>query len=130
VTAEPAPDDVFEPDYGPSRPEDFESTLEARPWHRSEPVGDGRVLRVVWFTGPCPLERVDVEESNDRVTITLYERLPPAFECDGTPIAIPAVGLMRCVEVPLDKPLDSRAVYDGATGEQPSDRLRTTPRRR
>lgn len=121
VTAEAAPDDVFEPDFGPKGPEDFESTLEAIAWHRSEPVGDGRLLKVVWFTGPCALERVDVEERPDRVTITLYERLPPAFDRDGTPIAIPAVGVMRCVDVPLNEPLGSWPVYDGATGSRPPD---------
>jgi hypothetical protein len=121
VVVDRAPDDIFATDDGQKAPEDFESTLAATPWHRSEPVGDGRLLKVVWFTGPCPLERVDVEEDADRVTISLWERMPPAFDSDGTPIGIKAIGFMRCVEVPLKEPLGDRGVFDGATGQQPAD---------
>jgi hypothetical protein len=121
VAVERASDEVFDTDDGPQGPEDFESTLAATPWHRSAPVGDGRLLKVAWFTGPCPLERVDVEEDADRVTITLWERMPPAFDADGTPIGIKAIGIMRCVEVPLARPLGDRRVFDGATGRQPAD---------
>jgi hypothetical protein len=121
LAVERAPDDVFETDDDPKGPEDFESTLAATPWHRCEAVGDGRLLRVVWFTGPCPLERVDVEEDADRVDITLWERMPLAFDTDGTSIGIALIGRMRCVEVPLEEPLGQRRVFDGATGRQPAD---------
>jgi hypothetical protein len=121
VEVQLAPADILEPDDGPRRPADFESSLAAVPWHRSEPVGDGSLLKVLWHTGPRPLERVDVDEQLDRITVTLWERMPPAFERDGTPIAIAAIGIMRCVEVRLTAPLGSRPVYDGATGEQPAD---------
>ncbi len=121
VAVERASDDVFDTDDGPQGPEDFESTLATKPWHRSEPVGDGRRLKVVWFTGPRPLERVDVEEEPDRVTVTLWERMPPAFDADGTPTATRAIGIMRCVEVLLAQPLGDRRVFDGATDQQPAD---------
>jgi hypothetical protein len=121
VVSERAPDDVFDPEHEPKSTEDFESTLTATPWHRSERVGDGRLLKVVWLTGACPLERVDVDEESERVTITLWERRPPAFDVDGTPLAVVAVAVMRCVEVLLNAPLGDRAVYDGATGKQPAD---------
>jgi hypothetical protein len=104
-----------------SGPEDFESTLQVVPWHRSEPAGDGRRLKVLRSTGRCPLERVDGHEAADGVTITLHERQPPAFDRDGTSVGIPMDGYMRCVEVPLSAPLGNRTVYDGATGEQPAD---------
>jgi hypothetical protein len=92
------------------------SVLESRvvpvPWHRSEPTPDALGLKIVWFGGPCPLERVGVDEAVDRVTITLFERMPGI---------VPAVGCVRGVEVRLDSVVGDRAIYDGSTGERPAD---------
>jgi hypothetical protein len=121
TTVEPADEEYLHPEPSPTRPEDFESRLEATRWHRCAAVGDGTLLKVLWFSGIWPLERVDVDERPDRVTITLWERLPPAFDGRGFLVADPLVLKRRCVEVPLRAPLGSRPVYDGATGKLPGD---------
>ena len=118
MTAQPFRDDA-EPT--PSGPDDLESSLVVRPWHRSEPSEDGRLVKIVQVTGLSPLERVDVDEDPDRVTITLYERHPPAFDRDGTPTGTAAVSVTRCVAVPLAAALANRPVYDGATGRRPAE---------
>lgn len=102
-------------------PDDPNGELRAAAWHRFESGGNDKVLKIAWFTGGCPLERVDVEEHPERVTVTLHERYPPAFDRDGVAIGIPAVGMIKCVEVGLDWPLAQRPVFDGATGRQPAD---------
>lgn len=103
----------------PRRPEDYESKLVKKRWQRFEPSSAG--VKLVWWTGPCALERVDVDETDERVTITLSERYPPAFAEGGDPIEVVAIGRIRCVEVTLAQPLAGRAVIDGATGRPPDE---------
>jgi hypothetical protein len=117
LTAIPAyPDDAFDL---PHRPEDYETDLVHTRWHRCEPSAGG--VKIVWYTGPCPLAKVDVEETPERVTVTLWERYPPAFGEGGTPTVIPAIGLTHCVEVPLAAPLGARQAIDGKTGAPPDE---------
>lgn len=47
------------------------TTARAGP-RRGTPAQDRRM------SGPCPLERVDIDEQPERVTITLWERYPPS----------------------------------------------------
>jgi hypothetical protein len=117
LQAEPAYSDEYF-DF-PRTPEDYEPRLVKTRWHHYQPSAEG--AKIIWFTGPCPLERVDVDESLERVTITLWERYPPAFAEDGTPIAIAAIGFIRSVDVRLDAPLNEREVIDGTTGRRPDD---------
>ena len=103
----------------PRSPEDYESQLVAKRWQRAQASPAG--VKIAWFTGPCPLERVDVRETPERVTITLWERYPPSFRPGGVMTAIAAIGITRCVEVPLQQPLATRVVIDGRTGTTPED---------
>jgi hypothetical protein len=117
LQAEPAySDEYFDL---PRSPEDYEPRLVKTRWHHYQPSPEG--AKIIWFTGPCPLERVDVEETPERVTVTLWERYPAAFAEGGTPIAIPAIGLIRSVDVRLEAPLNAREVIDGTTGRPPDD---------
>ena len=68
-----------------------------------------------------PLERVDVDETPERVTVTVWERYPPAFLRDGTPVGIAAIGRIQSVDVVLREPLGTREVIDGTTGRRPDD---------
>jgi hypothetical protein len=122
VAARPAsvPEQYAE-DARPQGPEDYESSLVAAAWYRSETVDDGRRLKVLSFSGSDPLERVDVQEGSDRVTVTLLERHPPRFLPDGTPSAATANIVTKCVEVVLGAALGERVVVDGATGRPPAD---------
>jgi hypothetical protein len=103
----------------PRSPEDYETSLVATRWHHRQASQAG--VKIFWCTGPCPLERVDVDETPERVTITLLERHPPRFAEGGTPYGTVAIGLTHCIEVTLQAPLGSREVIDGATGRAPDD---------
>jgi hypothetical protein len=119
ITVEPAPGDALDPQRVPRSPADYESRLVATRWQRCQPSDAG--VKIAWFTGLPPLERVDVEETGERVTITLWERHPPAFSEGGAPRFVLAIGYIRCVEVPLRAPLGDRELIDGSTGRHPDD---------
>ncbi len=119
VTVAPARGDALAPENVPRSPADYESRLVATRWHRCEASATG--AKIVWSTGARPLERVDLEETGERVTITLWERHPPAFREGGAPVFTLAIGYMRCVAVPLRAPLGAREVIDGATGTRPDE---------
>jgi hypothetical protein len=104
-------------------PRYIESRDVAIPWHRHHPVGDGRLVKVVSMAGPESLQRVDVEELPERVTITFWQHLPAVHLERDTVHASAASAITRCVEVTLTEPLGDRPVYDGATGERP-DQIR------
>jgi hypothetical protein len=78
-------------------------------------------VKIVWFTGPCPLARVDVDETPERVTVTIWEEYPPAFAQGGERYGILAIGMTHCVDVPLRAPLGEREVVDGKTGRPPDE---------
>ena len=83
------------------------------PWTSAEPVGDGRTLRVVWTSGvePCAtLDRVEVDEGRDQVTVTLYEG-PSRASPDAVCIEI---AINKVTEVRLKRPLGDRRIVDGA----------------
>jgi hypothetical protein len=103
----------------PHSPKDYEPKLVRKRWNRCEPSAVG--VKIVWYTGPCPLAKIDVEETPQHVIITLWERCPPRFAQDGTRYGVAAIGLTRCVEVPLAAPLGGRAVIDGRTGAPPDE---------
>jgi hypothetical protein len=119
ITVTPARGDALAPENVPRSPADYESRLVATRWHRCEASAAG--AKIVWSTGARPLERVDVEETGERVTITLWERHPPAFREGGAPVFTLAIGYTRCVEVPLGASLGAREVIDGATGTRPDE---------
>ena len=46
---------------------------------------------------------------------------PPRFAEGGVPYGIAAIGMTRCVEIPLAAPLGGRAVIDGLTRAPPDE---------
>ena len=98
----------------PHGPADFESRVLAADWDGWAPAPGG--MRITWTSGLLPLERVDLEETETRVTITLWERHPPRFREDGSPSLPHAVRMQRSAEVALKAPVGERRVINGATG--------------
>jgi hypothetical protein len=82
-------------------------------WISAKPSPDGRSLRIVWWSGvePCnTLDRVEVAEKKDSVTVTLYEgpdRRSPDVACIE-------IAVQKTTTVTLPTPLDGRRVVDGA----------------
>ncbi|WP_433221720.1 hypothetical protein [Microtetraspora malaysiensis] len=82
-------------------------------WTSVTPSADGRSLAIVWWSGVAPctvLDRVEVEESATRVTVTLYEGRDPRHP----DTACIAIALEKTTTVRLAAPLDGRQVVDGA----------------
>ena len=81
-------------------------------WDRAEPVGP-RTVRVEFWGGieECEgLDHVDVDETQDRVTITLFTgRVPTAEVCIE-------IAVLKAVDVTLDTPVGDRDIVDGAAG--------------
>ena len=79
-------------------------------WDKAEPL-DSRTIRVEFYGGveECEgLDHVEVEETKDTVTITLYTgRVPAAEVCIE-------IALLKATTVELDSPLAGREIVDGA----------------
>jgi hypothetical protein len=86
------------------------------PWQRAEPIAGGTKLDIhATLTGgpPCTVVgRVDVEETAEVVTITLWTGRRPGARCGE---AQRLVGFPITVAVALERPLGRRAVRDGAS---------------
>lgn len=105
------PPDAGEPELVTPRP--GMADVRPIPWERAEPVGDAR-LRVHWTGGvePCyVLDRVEVTETAETVTVTLFQGSDPTAPPDQACIEI---GVFKAVEVDLEAPLGDRTVVDGA----------------
>jgi hypothetical protein len=93
------------------QPRDDLLDVEARSWDRSDRLSD-HAVRVRFLSSPeeCRgLARVDVEETPERVIITLFEGSVPGVEtCVG-------LGVLKAVDVRLEAPLSGREIIDGAT---------------
>ena len=89
--------------------------LHREPWTRVDPIARGRRLRVyATFTGgpPCAvLGRVDVKETADAVTVTLWVGKRPGADCSGPQAGL---GFPIVTTVDLKTPLGRRQVRDGA----------------
>jgi hypothetical protein len=82
------------------------------PWVKATPQGS-RTLLVRFWSGvePCyVLDRVEVEESDERVTITLFVGSDP--EADA--VACIELAQLKAVKVSLEAPVGDRKVIDGA----------------
>jgi hypothetical protein len=79
-------------------------------WDRAEQVGSAR-LRVEFYGGveECErLDRVEVEESPDAVTVTVFVgRVPTAEVCIE-------IAVLKSVTVSVDGPISGREIIDGA----------------
>jgi len=88
-------------------------------WERFDVRGDGRTLQVFWDSGPEPcfkLDHVELTQSAETVTVTLYEGSDPKLP-DGAPC--PTILVPKATTVVLDAPLGDRKVVDGAPGQRP-----------
>lgn len=84
--------------------------IRPRPWEGYEEIGR-RTLLVTYWGGveACHgLDRVEVDETEDRVTITLYQGSVPGDR------ACIEIAVWKAVRVGLDAPLGDRVVIDGA----------------
>ena len=90
--------------------------LRPLPWTRVEATDGGRRLRVyATITGrpPCAvLGRLDLQQTSDAVTVTLWVGRRPDADCGGPQ---PAIGFPIVVAVDLDAPLEGREIRDGAS---------------
>lgn len=79
-------------------------------WDRAQPL-EPRTIRVEFYGGveECDgLARVDVDETDSSVTITLHTgRVPTAEVCIE-------IAVLKAVTVELDSPLGDREIVDGA----------------
>jgi hypothetical protein len=76
--------------------------------------GDDRSLTITFWSGvePCSvLDHVDVAETPDAVTVTLYQGSDPS----AGQVACIDIAVLKQVTVTLDHPLVGRDVVDGAT---------------
>jgi hypothetical protein len=81
-------------------------------WDHVDVGPDGRTLTIVYTGGVSPcyvLDRVDVDEEPDTVTITLYQGHEP--NADGVCIDI---ALLYSTQVVLAEPLGDRELVDGS----------------
>jgi hypothetical protein len=118
---EPVSSGPLEPDPDPDgggpelvEPRSGMADVRPRTWEAAEPVEDADdVVRVSFWSGvePCyVLDRVQVDETDDTVVITLFEGHEPL---DGE-VACIDLGVYKAVDVELDAPLGDRALVDGA----------------
>ena len=82
-------------------------------WDKAKPSASGRSLRVTYWSGvePCNvLDRVKVDYSASKITVTLFEGHDP----DAGDVACIEIALLKVVKVALDEPVDGRKIVDGA----------------
>lgn len=97
-------------------------------WDEVVPSPDGRSLEVRFWYGiePCNVvDRVEVDETDTTVTVTLYVGLDPAVDAD-TNQSCDDIGQYRAVTVALDEAVGDRRVVDGAGPEGTDDGPPTT----
>jgi hypothetical protein len=103
-----------EPDLQPTRVPVVPGAvdLRPRPFDSAEALGDGRLAVRFWGgVAPCSVVgRVDVEETAERVTVTLFTGRQPTPE----PVACIELAVYQEVVVDLAAPVGDRAVVDGA----------------
>jgi hypothetical protein len=83
-----------------------------QPWDRAEVIGRNEV-GVEFYGGveECEgLDRVEVKESEEAVTVTVFVgRVPSAEVCIE-------IAVLKSVTVPVDGPISGREIVDGAAG--------------
>lgn len=112
VTGAPAPGPTTTPTALVVTPRPGLVDVRKHIWDRAEPVG-ARKVRVEFWGGieECEgLDHVDVDESPERVAITLFTgRVPTADVCIE-------IAVLKSVTVTLDSLLGDRDIVDGAAG--------------
>jgi hypothetical protein len=80
-------------------------------WIKAVPSSDGTTLTMWFWGGPCMgVDHVGVDETPDRVTVTLSQGIPPSLV--GS--ACPEIAMLQAVRVALTSPLGDRTIVDGA----------------
>jgi hypothetical protein len=96
-----------------------------RPFERARTDETDGSLWVAYWTGvePCyVLGAIEVDASDDRVTVTLHEGHVP--DADGEPPVCIMLAVEVAVRIPMDAPLGDRILIDGATGDEvPVERI-------
>ena len=96
---------------GPELREPEDGLLDVRPRPFDGHEAKGRKVTLFYYSGVTEcygLDRIEVEESPDRVVITIFEgRRPEAEICPEIAVEVRSV-------VTLDRPLGKRKVVDGA----------------
>jgi hypothetical protein len=90
-----------------------------QPFESATPIGDERRLEVRFWGGVAPcfaLDRVEVRETAEAVTVTLFAGSDPAHP----DVACIEIAVLMAVEVHLDAPLGTRAIRDGAAPDPAS----------
>jgi hypothetical protein len=112
VTGAPAPGPTTSPTALAVTPRPGLVDIRKHIWDRAEPVGP-RQVRVEFWGGieECEaLDHVDVDESPERVAITLFTgRVPTADVCIE-------IAVLKSFTVTLDDPVGEREILDGAAG--------------
>lgn len=108
--------DVEALEPGLDDPVSYQPTIHPVGWSTYEPSEDDLTLRINWITGHYPLDRIDVEEAGDRVTVVVHEVHPPLYDPDGTERGILLSGIGQHASIALTAPLADRPVFDGLTG--------------
>jgi hypothetical protein len=87
--------------------------VRARGFDRSTVNDDGTVT-ILFVSGvePCAvLDHVQVDDTDDAVTVTLFEGHDPS----AGDVACIEIGVLKSVTITLDQPLDGRPIVDGAS---------------
>jgi hypothetical protein len=87
--------------------------VRSRPFDRAIVNDDGTVT-IVFVSGiePCAvLDHVEVVDSHDAVTVTLYEGHDPT----AGKVACIEIAVLKSVTISLDEPLAGRPIVDGAS---------------
>ncbi|MFE0705306.1 hypothetical protein [Streptomyces sp. NPDC058872] len=97
------------PPVKPSPPAEGTAPVRQIESYRTE--GDGRKLAVTFWGGVCSTYTVTAQEARERVTVRVAEEpVDPDRACVAMAVEVTKT-------VPLDAPLGSRAVVDGASGQ-------------
>jgi hypothetical protein len=94
-----------------TEPQPGQADVRPIPWDRYK--AQGKTLRIKWWSGvePCNvLDHVDVEETPEKVTVTLYEGHTESDE----DVACIEIAVLKTTIVELSTPLGDRKVVDGA----------------
>ncbi|HEX2026763.1 MAG TPA: hypothetical protein VHF25_02055 [Nitriliruptorales bacterium] len=121
VVVEPQPGQPGDPGGGPQfvLPRPGMADVAARQFDSATVGDDDRTVTVLYWSGvePCAvLDRVEVEESDTQVAITLFEGHDPA----AGDVACIEIAVQKGVVVQLPSLLAGRSIVDGATGKAPT----------
>ena len=81
-------------------------------WSTWEEGESANTIRLRWLGGATPPVTAQVRERDRRISVRILERHPPDFSPEGLRIAIPAIGISRCVAIRLRQPLENRPIFD------------------